>query len=76
MAAMVQNKTFESIFVTKLPELITFNLKRSTVNIIWSPVAPGEHMVPGPFQSLQYFIHIDTICSVHNSVHISFFKES
>jgi hypothetical protein len=40
--------TFSSIFITTLPELITFSLSRSTVNIR-SHVAPGEHMVPGPF---------------------------
>jgi hypothetical protein len=35
---------------TTLPELITFSLSRTTVEV--SHVAAGEHMVPGPFHLL------------------------
>jgi hypothetical protein len=44
---------FEPIFIATVPELtislsiITFSLSRTTVKV--SRVAPGDHMVPGPF---------------------------
>jgi hypothetical protein len=38
-------QTFATIFITTLPELITFSL---SIHVL-SHVASGEHMVPGPF---------------------------
>jgi hypothetical protein len=44
---VVTLETYFCIWATTLPELITFSLSRTTVEV--SHVDAGEDMVPGPF---------------------------